>query len=308
MSFGVSLRRLWTSSLLFANLFSQWTFWFQTSALHESIQENINLKRKKLLWDTSLKLSLQKSQKFRARVERTATGGPKRALFQHSELSSRAQKFNFETTRTKRARSHGWEDPSFCWWRSGAAQPKRIHVLVLPRKGYGALPWAFGLELRWENVRTASRLWGVCAPRHADAKRKRNFWYAVTVKSYVCICVSRLWAVCANSRVIIQGSVLFTPKTAGIHRNAHLFFLWFRGHRVSTRSEALWLCFWRHSSSKQLWFIVQKQLLLTSNFPLWGTAAAIGRWSCLEMTFTLIAKNVICRWRRSDWLFLQKRW
>ena len=43
--------------------------------------------------------------------------------------------------------------------------------------------------------------WGVCAPCYVDAKckRKRKFWFVVTIKSYVCVCVSRLRAVCTKS-------------------------------------------------------------------------------------------------------------
>ncbi len=37
---------------------------------------------------------------------------------------------------------------------------------------------------------------GIISKHPQPWKRKRNFWYAVTVKSYVCVCVSRLRAVC----------------------------------------------------------------------------------------------------------------
>ena len=33
-------------------------------------------------------------------------------------------------------------------------------------------------------------------PTTLETHTKRNFWYAVTVKSYLCVCVSRLGAVC----------------------------------------------------------------------------------------------------------------
>ncbi len=43
--------------------------------------------------------------------------------------------------------------------------------------------------------------WGVLANSTQPWKRKckPNFWHAVIVKSYVCVCVSRLRAVCSNS-------------------------------------------------------------------------------------------------------------
>ncbi len=49
-----------------------------------------------------------------------------------------------------------------------------------------------------------AKQWGVCAPRYVDANRKRNFWLAVMVKSYICICVSTLQAVCTNSPVNVR--------------------------------------------------------------------------------------------------------
>ena len=41
-------------------------------------------------------------------------------------------------------------------------------------------------------------------PGTKSRKRKRNCWYVVMVKSYVCVCVSRLRAVCSNSPVIFE--------------------------------------------------------------------------------------------------------
>ena len=103
------------------------------------------------------------------------------------------------------------------------------------------------------------------------------------------------------------------PRNAisGIHRNAHLFFLHFQGPRGSTHSEALCWCFCWYFQSIIYCFLLQKksvsEFLFTLNLPLWGTEAAIGRWSCLEMTFTLHA-NMSSAEEEVNFWFVAKRW
>ncbi len=45
------------------------------------------------------------------------------------------------------------------------------------------------------------------SPQPWKRKRKRNFWYAVMVKSCVCVCVSSLRALCTNSPKLLAENV-----------------------------------------------------------------------------------------------------
>ncbi len=67
----------------------------------------------------------------------------------------------------------------------------------------------------------------LCAPRYLDPKRtrKRNVWLVVRVKSYICVCVSRLRAVCTNSPLFVlftnQQSVAEVWRWTHLHKRAN---------------------------------------------------------------------------------------
>ncbi len=95
-----------------------------------------------------------------------------------------------------------------CLWVApaldGALRPQGALSVVTPRSHHVRLASHVALRRRVRRVtcrRQDATRDVVCAPRYLDAKRKRkpNFWLAVIVKGDVCVCVSRLRAVCTNS-------------------------------------------------------------------------------------------------------------